>query len=419
MFNLLRRMFGPSKAKAIQPIGNTGPWGSEIAGAWPGSPDFAENVASIAACVSLISGTIATLPATVFKRTGPDERTPAPDHPLQRIIDNGSDGLTWADLLQAWLADGLLSGNALLAIRTSQAGRLVGLEWLPWSRVSCRQLSTGAIVYEYVGTNGSMTRFLPDELVHLRDRLDPAQPYLGRSRLKRSPGVVNFAAELTYTAQKMQGNAARPGGVLTAPGKISDDLAKRLREDFDANFSGARRGKTAVLGEGLEFKITDGADAQSAQLVEQLLWSLQECARLFNVPSQLVGDLSAATYTNSAQAARALATFALAPWVDKIQAVFRSAVLSGPYEIEIDLAELMRGDVEGYFKSLALFRNSAIITANEARVLTGFGRHPSSDADELEAVQHGGGPETQPSDADAPGTDKPGAKPAKGVRLVG
>lgn len=418
MFGFLRGIFG-SKAKAFQPIGNTGPWGSEIAGAWPGSPDYAENIAAVASCVSLISGTIATLPATVFKRTGDDTRVAATDHPLQRIIDGGSGGVTWADMLSAWLADGLLSGNGLLAVRTSTAaGRLVGLDWLPWSRVSCRQLSNGSLVYDYVAPTGRMERYIADELVHLRDRLDPSQPYLGRSRLARSPGVVTLAAQLSFTAQKMAGNVARPGGVLTAPGVISDELARRLREEFDQNFSGRSAGKTAVLGSGLEFKSLDNVDAQSAQFVEQLLWSLQECARLYNVPPQLIGDLSASTYTNSAQAARALAVFALAPWVAKVESVFRSAVLSGPYELDIDLSELMRGDTEAYFKSLALFRNSAIITANEARVLTGFGRHASPDADELEAVQHGGGSDTQPAADDAPGGDKPGAKPAKGVRLV-
>lgn len=417
MFDFLRNVFAP-RQKTVPVIGNTGPlWGGGLGVAYPGNAGYAENVAAVAACTNLIASTIAALPAQIFTELPNGNREPASDHPLQRIIDNGSGGVTWADMTAAWLADALLHGNGAYEILTSATGRLTGLGWLPWSRMGSR-LSDGVPLYSYSTPGAGLRNFIGDDLVLLRDRLDPAMPWLGGSRLRRSPGVIALAGEISFQHQKLTANTAKPGGTLTAPGKISDETARRLREDFDQSFAGSRVGKTAVLGEGLEFKPTANS-AVEAQFVERLLWSLQECARLYNVPPQLIGDLSASTFTNSAQAARSLAVFCLAPWVRKIEATFNQSVLAAPYSLSVDLSELMRGDTETYFRSLALFRNSAVISANEARVLTGFGKHADADADKLVAVQHGSGPDSQPS-GDKPGGDgeQPGAKPKKGLRLA-
>ena len=44
---------------------------------------------------------------------------------------------------------------------------------------------------------------------------------------------------------------AKPAGVLTAPGHINEDTAMRLKEYWEANFTGENAGRTAVLGDGL------------------------------------------------------------------------------------------------------------------------------------------------------------------------
>lgn len=415
MFAAIRRIFGSRKKSFENPDNPNGGYGY----GWPvASPQFAENLSGIASCVSLIAGTLAGLPAQVWARTpgGDSVREAAPLHPLSRIIRNGSGGFTWGEILEAWIADCLLSGNGLLEIQTDSTGRLSGLRWLPWSRISVQQMKSGGIVYNFSDLDGSMKLFLPDEVVHLRDRLDSTLPYLGKSRLQRSPGVIQLASVMHTTAQSFTGNLVRLGGYLTAPQRIDDDTAKRIREDFNANYSGKNSGKAAVLGNGLEYKSMTNGDAQAAQLVEQLVWSLQELSRLYLVPASLIGDTTASTFSNSATAARAFAMFCLAPWVQKIEEAFDRAVLYSPFEISLDLSELMRGDTETYFKSLALFRNSKVLTANELRVATGFNRHTDPAADELEAVAQGGAASNQPSDDPAPpGADKPGAKPAKGL----
>ena len=55
-----------------------------------------------------------------------------------------------------------------------------------------------------------------------------------------------------------------PSGILVTPQKIDDQLAG-LPKRFETNYGGANRGRVAVLGNGLEYKVTMNAvDARSS-----------------------------------------------------------------------------------------------------------------------------------------------------------
>ena len=67
-------------------------------------------------------------------------------------------------------------------------------------------------------------------------------------------------------------NGSQPGGVLTAPGAISDDTATRLANFWNTNFTGANAGRIAVVGDGMKYE-TMTMSAADAQLIEQLKWT--------------------------------------------------------------------------------------------------------------------------------------------------
>jgi HK97 family phage portal protein len=93
------------------------------------------------------------------------------------------------------------------------------------------------------------------------------------------------------------GNQSQPGGVLTAPGRISTETANRLKTDWEEKFSGTNRGKTAVLGDGLKYeRIT--LTAEESQLIEQLKWSAELVCSCFHVPPYKIGIGPMPTYDN-------------------------------------------------------------------------------------------------------------------------
>lgn len=83
-------------------------------------------------------------------------------------------------------------------------------------------------------------------------------------------------------------NGAQPGGVLTAPGAISDETAKRLKDYWDNSFSGKNAGKVAVLGDNLKYEAMR-AKATDSQLIEQLKWSAEVVCSTYHVPPYKIG----------------------------------------------------------------------------------------------------------------------------------
>ena len=50
-------------------------------------------------------------------------------------------------------------------------------------------------------------------------------------------------------------NAARPSGILTAPGEINESHLERLKRQMEQGYSEENRGRVAVMGNGLKFEL--------------------------------------------------------------------------------------------------------------------------------------------------------------------
>lgn len=83
-------------------------------------------------------------------------------------------------------------------------------------------------------------------------------------------------------------NKSQPGGVLTAPGSISDETAARLKASWESKFTGENAGKIAVVGDGLTY-VPITMTAEDSQLIEQFKWSAEIICSTFHVPPYKIG----------------------------------------------------------------------------------------------------------------------------------
>ena len=71
----------------------------------------AENLSSVLACTGVISTSLASIPALIYRREG-SNRIEALGHPLTRITRTGvTEGMTWPDFIEHMVASALLTGN--------------------------------------------------------------------------------------------------------------------------------------------------------------------------------------------------------------------------------------------------------------------------------------------------------------------
>lgn len=390
--SILQRLFGRAERRSADT------WSYASPGGWFGrdhhqhhvSVTAAENLATVQACVGVISSTIASLPARVYQVTG-DVRTEISGGPYASLIGNPYAVMTWSDWIEFVTGSVLLHGNGLAEIVSDGAGRVVALRPLAWERVTPLRLlndpAKGRLVFNITMPNEPMRTLLDSEVFFLRDRTDDG--LIGRSRISRSPGAVRNAEQLQTFSLAGWENGATPSGTVTFDKKLGKDAFSKLRAQFDSRNTGVENAKRIIyLDVGSEFKPMS-VSPEDAQVLESRRFSVEELARLFQVPPPLVQDYTRNTFTNAATAGTWFAQFTLLPWVRKIEAEFKRSVfgMNSGYELELDMSGLTRGDYQTRWASYAVAKGQGILTVDEIRAAEGYGPMP---ADPM--MGHNGGP---------------------------
>jgi HK97 family phage portal protein len=345
------------------------------------SANLAENLSAVAACISVISSSVASLPAWVYRSSGQGRKI-VDGHPLTGLIEQGPNARqSWPDFVEWLLGQVLLRGNALAWVKTDQAGQVESIEPLPWQNTSVEQLASGRLRFTCImpgigGHTGRTVTVLDSECLHIRDRSDDG--ILGRSRLSRAASVFRAGLSLQQHSEQVWESGATPGGVLKYAEKLSTEAVNNLRQRFEQVHRGsANAKKILILDNGLEFQGLSFSP-EDAELLESRKFGVVEIARIFGCPPPLIQDYSHNTFTNSSEASKWFSQFCLGPWCKKLEAAFKQSVFGASepdVSIEFDLSGLQRGDFLTRWQANKIAVEAGILTANEIREQEGFPPH--------------------------------------------
>jgi HK97 family phage portal protein len=114
-------------------------------------------------------------------------------------------------------------------------------------------------------------------------------PLVGIPPLVAAGSSATQGIRIQANSERFFGNLSIPAGVLTFPPEVTDEQLKKYREYWQANYGSGQLGSTAVLSGGAKFESVT-MPAQSAQLIEQLRWTVEDVARCFHVPLHKVNQ---------------------------------------------------------------------------------------------------------------------------------
>jgi HK97 family phage portal protein len=354
-----------------------GGWGISDASGQIVTPASAEHaLATVGACVSVISGAISSLPALVYRWEG-ERRVEAPLHPLQRLIDRGPTPLmSWPDWVEFTVSSVLLRGNAISEIIVDGAGRLTELRPISWELVSIVRMPGRRIAYDITDdVQGGTRRVLQEAIYHLRDRNDDGGP-VGVSRLTRAAGVLGNAQALAEFSGSMWRNSINPSGSIEVEGKIGPEAFGQLQERWRQLYSGPHNaGRALVLDQGAKFKPIS-VSPEDAELLESRKFAVSELCRIYGVPPPLIQDYSHNTFTNSQEASRWFASNTLTPWTTKIEAEARRSLFSSAaavnHELVLDMSDLLRGSPLERWQANEIAVRSGVLDPDEIRTQEGW-----------------------------------------------
>lgn len=311
------------------------------------TPARAESVSAVYACVSAISETIATLPLTLYKRTGDDGREKAKDHPLYKVLhDSPNPNQTALEFREQMQASVLLRGNAYAEIVRGYDGQVRELIPLQTDRVNVLVLENGRLGYDYTDKKGVVRRLLQDEVFHLRHRSDNGA--VGVSPITAAREVIELALAERDHGNSTFKNGTKLSGILKFPQKLKNDQRNTIATSWASQYSGGpNAGKTAILEEGVEYQSVS-MTLEDAEWIASRQFSVEEVCRLFRVPPTIVGDLRHGNYSNSVEMARQFVVLALrrhlTMWEQAIGRCLLTEAGRRVYFAEHGVEGLLRGD---------------------------------------------------------------------------
>lgn len=300
---------------------------------------------SVFACVTLIAGDIAKMPARVMQYSATSRIWEPTDR--GRVLKKPNRYQTRIEFFQNWVLSLLLFGNAYVLKQRDEQGRIVALYVLDPARVRPVIAPDGGVYYELqddVLAQVPVRVIVPaSEIIH--DRMyTPWHPLIGVSPIYACGVAAMQGSYIQANSANFFKNKSMPGGLLTAPGSIPKDTAERIRTQWQDNYSGVNAGKVAVLGDGLEYKAI-GVTAVDAQLIEQLKFTGEMVCATFHVPPYKLGLGQMPTTNNVAALNQQYYEQALQPIVEKMELRLDEGLgLQDGHETWLDETVLVRMD---------------------------------------------------------------------------
>lgn len=334
------------------------------AGAWQQNQELAcANVlayAAVYACVTLISSDISKMRLRLVFQDIDGIWNEMESPAFSPLLRKPNRYQTRIDFFGWWVMSKLTHGNTYALKQRDERNIVTALYILDPCRTKPLVAPDGSVFYSLSPDNLSgldQAIIVPaSEIIH--DKYDPLfHPLIGVSPLFACSLAALLGLKIQNQSASFFANGSQPGGVLTAPGAISQETADRAKLKWETEFSGQNAGKVAVLGDGLKYEPMS-AKATDSQLIEQLKWSGEDVCRAFKVPAYMIGVTQPPNFNNIEALNQQYYSQCLQTLIEELEIALDEGLGLAPDKVngirmgvEFDLDDLLRMDTASLIKS--------------------------------------------------------------------
>lgn len=375
--------FEITRAKAAPPAPvteNRGGWypivRESYSGAWQQNVTVDRNTILsnpvVWACITRIASDIAEMPMTYQEMDGNGiwvERNSPAFSPVLAKPNNYQNHIQFKE---SWHLSKLVTGKTFgLKVRDNRKV-VTSIYVLDPARVKPLVSDDGSVYYQLSTDNMAGGELLEDmvvpasEIIH--DRYNAIfHPLIGVSPLFASGVAATQGLAMQNNSTRFFDNQSRPGGILTAPGAISDETAARLKAAWEANYTGENAGRMAVLGDGLKFESV-AMTAEDAQFIDQLKWTSDAICAAFHMPPFMVGFSALPANSTVEMLTSLYYSMCLKKYVQQFEACMTEGLgLSGDKRASLDEDSLLRMDKSALYTMIAGGIRGGFLAPNEGR----------------------------------------------------
>lgn len=331
------------------------------------------NYPALYACVMRIATDIGKIPFVLSQRDANGVWSEISNPAYSPVLRRPNHYQTPQQFRERWALSKITQGNTYVLKERDARGVVVGLYVLDPYRVMPLISDSGEVFYQL---NNDYLNMVPNEYDDLtvpateiiHDRcICPYHPLIGLPPIAAAylPALKNM--RILRSSAQFFANNAQPSGILSAPGAISDETAKRLSEHWNTNFTGDNSGKVAVVGDALQF-VSLASKSVDSQMVEQLRYSDEQICQPFGVPPFKIGLGTIPSGLGVDAINQLYYDDALQTHIQAMEALLTDGLGATPYKIDLDESVLMRMDAGKKAEYHQTLVSGSIETINDARI---------------------------------------------------
>ena len=332
------------------------------------SPDTALTFTAVWSAIRLLTESVSSLPISVYKIENNGDRTEAVKESLYSLLkykpNTYQNKITFFEKI---MMDLCVNGNSYVYIERNRLARVTGLYCMNYEDMTIIQ-KDNQLFYEN-GETGEV--YDSNDVLHFTglttDGIEGLSPI---TQCKKAIGWGMAIEEYGNTFFK---NGAKLSGVLSTDRSLSETAIDRLRQSFNNTYSQlSGSNQTAILEEGLTFKPV-GISPDQAQFLASRTFSIEEIARIWNIPPHMLGDLSKSSFNNIEMQSQEFVTYTLLPYLTRIEnemnlKLFRTSDV-GRLFVKFNVGGLLRGNIKDRSEFYTKMINTGVMSINEVRAL--------------------------------------------------
>ena len=329
--------------------------------------DTALGVPAVWAAVNFLSGTLASLPLHVYRRTA-EGRTRATGTLESILHDVANDSMSSFEWRKYMFDQVFTGGRCVTYIERSGNGAVKNLWPLDPQHTRVEHRTDGKRqrrVYLCRGVTYDASEVLDIPFMIKSNGLDVRGP------ISTNREAIGMAIAATSYGAKSFKKGGIPPVVLQGPFQSGASAARASADVIKTMVKLAREGSPVMaLPLGHEMKPL-GFNPEQMQLIELQRFSIEQIARIYNLPPVFLQDLTHGTFKNTEQQDLQFAKHTLNRWVNQFEQEMNLKLFprgSNRY-VEFNVDGLLRGDFKTRMDAHATSIQNAIRTPNEVRTI--------------------------------------------------
>ena len=327
--------------------------------------DKALTLTAVWCAIRLLAESVSSLPISVYTKQKNGDKVEDTKNPIYNLIkfkpNYYQNKITFFEFIMLSICT---DGNAYVRIIRNNAGRPVQLICLDPNDVTV--VIKDYELYYQINEEGVLDS---SDVLHFKTLTDNGID--GISPIDQCAKALNWSSSLEEFGSTFFSNGAKPSSILQTDRALSDTALQRLKTSFNNNYGKLKNSNsTIVLEEGLTFKPISISPEQ-AQFLSSRQFSIEEVARIFNVPPHLLKDLSKSSFNNIEMQSQEFVTYTLMPYITRIEQemnlkLFRTNELGKTF-VEFNVNGLLRGDVKSRTDAYKTAITNGYMSINEVR----------------------------------------------------